>query len=153
MSDWVNLNIDTESLKEERELEDGVKVIVSPSPYDVPGALKAEFDRSKSQLRILFRYISTEPVRRQTASQGLSFGVGKNSGRLYEIGITLDEADLNDSDIPSLVTRISGEIDRLPKASGSEQRKENYRLAKHALSLGQVPLFLALNPNAVKEAI
>ena len=152
MSDWVNLNIDTESLHEEKELEDGVKVIVSPSPYDVPGALKAEFDRSKSQLKIMFRYIGTEPVRRQTASHGLSFGVGKNSGRIYEIGMRLDKSDL-DSDIPSLVNRISGEIDRLPQVSGSEQRKENYRLAKRALSLGQVPLFLALNPNAVKETV
>jgi len=151
MSDWVNLNIDTESLKEEKELEDGVKVIVSPSPYDVPGAIKAEFDRSKSQLRILFRYIGTEPVKRQTAHHGLSFGVGKNSGRLYEI--TLNGVDIQNAEIPDLVTRIAGEIDSLPKGQGYEERKENYRLAKRALNLGQVPLFLALNPNSIKEAI
>ena len=148
MSDWVNLNIDTESLKEEKELEDGVKVIISPSPYDVPGAMKAEFDPSKSQLRILFRYIGTEPVKRQTANHGLSFGVGKNSGRLYEI--TLDEVDVQNAEIPDLVTRIAREIDSLPKGHGYEERKENYRLAKRALNLGQVPLFLALNPSSLK---
>src|SRR6266404_6558145 len=136
MSEWVNLNIDTESLKEEKELEDGVKVIVSPSPYDVPGAIKAEFDRSKSQLRILFRYIGSEPVKRQTAQHGLSFGVGKNSGRLYEI--TVDSVDIQNAEIPELVTRIAGEIDHLPKGQVAEERKENYRLAKRALNLGQV---------------
>jgi hypothetical protein len=149
MSDWVNLNIDTESLKVVKELEDGVKVIVSPSPYDVPGAIKAEFDRSKSQLRILFRYIGTEPLKRHSASRGLSFGVGKNSGRLYEI--TLDEINIQNAEIPELVTRIGQAIDRL-KGRESEERKENYRLAKRALNLGQVPLFLALNPNTIKGA-
>jgi len=77
--------------------------------------------------------------------------VGKNSGRLYEI--TLDEVDIQNAEIPELVTRIAGEIDRLPKAHGNEERKENYRLAKRALRLGQVPLFLALNPSSMKEAI
>ncbi len=151
MSDWVNLNIDTESLKEEKELEDGVKVIVSPSPYDVPGAMKAEFDASSSKLRILFRYIGSEPVKHQAGKQGLAFGVGKNSGRLYEIGMTLDAADIDDADIPGLVKRISGEIDRLADIYGNE-RKENYRLVKRALNLRQVPLFLALHPTAVEAA-
>jgi len=151
MSEWVNLNIDTESLKEEEELEDGVKIIVSPSPYDVPGAIKAEFDPSKKHLKILFRYIGTEPMKRQTADQVLSFGIGKNSGRLYEIDLKLDESDARNSDIPDLVTRLSGAIDRLPNAH--EARKKNYELAKRALSLGQVPLFLALNPESVKEAV
>jgi hypothetical protein len=148
MSEWVNLNIDTESLKVAKELEDGVKVIISPSPYDVPGAIKAEYDRTKSELRINFRYIGTEPLKYRPAQAGCSFAVGKNSGRLYEIGVKLEAQDIREQDIPELVARIASEIDRLPH---NEEREENYQLAKRALQLGQVPIYIALNPVMIKE--
>jgi hypothetical protein len=148
MSEWINLNIDTESLKVEKEFEDGVKVIISPSPYDVPGAMKVEYDRTKSELRINFRYIGTEPLKYRSAQAGCSFAVGKNSGRLYEIGVRLEGEDVTEQDIPELVARIASEIDRLPH---NEEREENYRLAKRALQLGQVPIYVALNPVMIKE--
>jgi hypothetical protein len=148
MSEWVNLNIDTESLRVKRELEDGVKVIVSPSPYDVPGAIKAEYDRTRSELRINFRYIGTEPLKYRPAQAGYSFAVGKNSGRLYEIGVRLEAEDVREQDVPELVDRIASEIDELPH---NEEREENYRLAKRALQLAQVPIYVALNPVMIKE--
>ncbi|HEY2971008.1 MAG TPA: hypothetical protein VGJ48_00720 [Pyrinomonadaceae bacterium] len=144
MSEWVNINIDTEGLREERELEDGVRVIVSPSPYDVPGAIKAEFDRSKGQLRILFRYIGTEPVKRQSGQAGVLFGMGKNSGRLYEIDVKIDEADMRELTANELTARISHEIDHVPKVSSYGERKENYRLAKQALEIAEIPISSAL---------
>jgi hypothetical protein len=144
MSDWVNINIDTEGIREERELEDGVKVIVSPSPYDVPGAVKAEFDQSKGHLRILFRYIGTEPVKRQTGQSGVLFGMGKNSGRLYEIDVKIDEAEIKGLTANELTARISQVIDHVPKVSTYGERKENYRLAKQALKIAEIPISSAL---------
>jgi len=141
MSDWLNVNIDTEALKETRELEDGMKVIASPSPYDVPGAIKAEFDGGKHELRIHFRYIGTEPVRQEGAGEELSFGLGVNSGRLYEIDVQLKEAEVEGFNFVSLLDRISGKLDSFQKTADPQG---NYSLAKTALQQAQTPIISAV---------
>ena len=149
LSDWVNINLDTESLKQEEELEGGVKVMISPSPYDVPGAVKAEFDPSKGQIRILFRYIGSEPVKHQSGDTGVVFGMGKNSGRLYEVGVKLNESEIQGIDIQDLTSRISREMDHVPKVFGHHERQQNYRLAKQALQFAKGPLTLAIGAKSV----
>jgi len=77
-----------------------VKVIVSPSPYDVPGAIKADFDRSKSRLRILFRY-SDRARQTPDCRAWLLFRVAEQR-RLYEITLMRLTSEC---EIPELVTR------------------------------------------------
>jgi hypothetical protein len=84
----------------------------------------------------------------RSTQAGWSFAVGKNSGRLYEIGVRLEAVDVREQDIPQLVARIASEIDQL---SPNEEREENYRLAKRALQLGQVPIYVALSRVMIKE--
>ena len=48
MSNWINLKIDTVATAEK---EDGMEISVSPSPYDVPGAIKADLDENRGRLR------------------------------------------------------------------------------------------------------
>lgn len=150
MSNWVNLNIKTDELKEERVLEDGMIVIASPSPYDVPGSIKAEFDNKRRELRIQFSYIGTEPVRQESAGDQFSFGLGVNSGRLYEIDVQLKEAEVESFNVGTLLERISGRIDGLQQSANLEG---NYSLAKTALQQAQIPIGSAVAATLVKAAI
>jgi hypothetical protein len=147
MSTWVNLNINTEDLKVEKVLEDGMIVFASPSPYDVPGSIKAEFDDKTRELRIHFSYIGTEPVRQEPSGDQFSFGLGVNSGRLYEIDVQLKQDEVESFDVGTLVETISGRIDSLQQSASLEG---NYNLAKTALHQAEVPIGSAIGPNLIK---
>lgn len=65
----------------------GVKVVLHPSPFDLPDDAIREYDPVKRRLTLRFRYLG-QPERATTIeSQNVRLRLGRNSGRVYEIVI------------------------------------------------------------------
>ena len=68
----------------------GVTVRVMLSPFDVPRAASADYDKDGRIFRLKFEYLgSDEPTREKASGEGISLVVGKHSERLYGINIAL----------------------------------------------------------------
>jgi hypothetical protein len=144
MSNWINLKINTVPVEEQ---EEGMEISVSPSPYDVPGAIKADIDENKGRLRIQFRYIGSEPLRHEQSNEGISFGTGVNSGRLYEIDVNIDRTAKSMGEVVDRIFQNIGQI-----AQNHSNRIDNYRMATEALR-SSTPTILRQSESAIGPKI
>lgn len=100
MSHWLKLEtqILRDIRKEHSELKDadGIKVEVSPSPYEVPLEVRGEVDKAHRRFIIEFKYLQDEPWRLQKSESDVELRVGKYSKRLYRIEISLPVAEIKD---------------------------------------------------------
>ena len=89
---WFDIEqeVVNKSLDQEKR---GVKVSVKLSPFDVPISANSEFDESKGLLDINFKYFDEDEklINVPGKTTGVSFVVGKISGRLF--GIRIDCAE------------------------------------------------------------
>lgn len=86
---WIRVDPGAMNRRHHHKVDDGVEVVWSTSPYDIPEAMRSSYDREKRRLTIEFRYMSEESTRREQHGPYLSLGVGKNSGRIYTIEIDM----------------------------------------------------------------
>ena len=132
MSDWIYLRVDPEKLERVEELEGDAKIRYSPSPYDIPEAARADFDETKKRLRIQFKYINEEPVRRTGDKAAITFGMGRNSQRLYEITVDMGKVgEVVKQSLHNLASFIEKEIKGL--ATEDAERRSNYALVEQAI--------------------
>lgn len=89
---WFDIEqeVVNKSLDQEKR---GVKVSVKLSPFDIPVSAKSEFDEIKGVLNINFKYFDEDEksIDIPGKTKGVSFVVGKISGRLF--GIKIDCAE------------------------------------------------------------
>jgi hypothetical protein len=130
----------------------GVPISVSPSPYDVPEAVRSVYDESKRRFSIEFQYIGEEPLKSSDVDRGVRCLLGKNSGRLYGIDVYLDKAALEDNSAASILKVIVPSIDALASGGGREVRKRNYGFASQAVDNEKDSLFAVLESPASASA-
>jgi len=65
----------------------GVTVTFRASPFDVPEAFRGRFDEDEQVFVIEFRYLANEPLIRESHDPVVWAETGRNSGRLYRLGL------------------------------------------------------------------
>lgn len=116
----------------------GVRVHIMISPLDVPHASRTRVDEKTSDFIVEFRYLSgTESKVTVPQSDGISFVLGKNSRKIYQI--ILDHAHYASSDIDQIDLTIALQM----AESGVEQFE----------SKSQKKLFRAGNIAAIKNLL
>jgi hypothetical protein len=133
MSEWINIQVDTRALEDETKHSDGVVTRSWPSPYDVPEAARAIFDDAKKRLRILFKYLNEESFKREDDDNkdGISFGTGRNSKRLYEITVDMEKLKEPAPHVDDIASLINKDIEVL--CGKYEMRTKNYKLVEQAI--------------------
>jgi len=95
------------------------------SPYDIPQAVRGEFDEDRKRFVIEFRYISPEETASRQIDEHVILHVGENSGRLCGI-----EADVEAMNVNAVLLRI----DRAAEESINPRLKPNYDVAKKIIT-------------------
>ncbi|MEH6649634.1 MAG: hypothetical protein V7707_06325 [Motiliproteus sp.] len=76
----------------------GVKVKILISPLDVPSASRIDVGDDASEFIIEFKYLSgTEPKLTIPHEDGVTFSIGKNSGKIYKVTLTKSHFRTSDS--------------------------------------------------------
>ncbi|HWQ35342.1 MAG TPA: hypothetical protein VNQ79_21025 [Blastocatellia bacterium] len=146
MREWLEVNLDTEKLKQSRKIRD-IVVELLVSPYDVPEAVRGFFDQETNRFAVEFKYMGgvDEPGKDHQQDRYLKFRIGENSGRLYRLEIDVNALKANSVELRMLVEQeVSEALDQLIQRSGRINRQDNYRLAKEAIAARQDQLFGAL---------
>lgn len=74
----------------------GVHVDVALSPYDIPDAVRGDYDELRQRFRIEFRYPDKEAPAGATVSNGpVELVVGQYSGKILSVLIDVDRHKLN----------------------------------------------------------
>ena len=135
MKEWIQVELDTEKLKQEKHLR-GIVVELLVSPYDVPEAVRGFFDDEIKRFAIEFKYMggSDEPRKNNQQDKYLNFKIGENSERLYRLEIDVAALKANSVGLRMVVQQeVNEALDHLIQQSGRINRKDNYRLAKEAI--------------------
>lgn len=116
-------------------------MLVMPSPYDIPDAVRAGFDFGSNQLILQFRYIESDSAIVREVSQVARMYVGRHSGRLMGVAVSTDGFTAD-----SEVGRAAEKIKRaLRKARPLRpEREENFRLAQRGFERTQARVVEAL---------
>jgi hypothetical protein len=143
MSDSISLRIDPTELRHETTEQGGIKVITSPSPYDIPDAMVIDFDKGTKQISLNFKYLSSEPIR-LIDENGVTFGLGRNSSRLY--GVTVDVQSLAQR-AADTATDIVNLIDQRLDALWQDKKNDSdsYEVAEKAVSMERDELMERFN--------
>ena len=91
MGKWAH--VDWERLNEPRhEMIRGVQVTVYFSPYDMPEAVKGEYDKQKDRFSIQFRYLGgDERIHYRVQDEHITLGIGETTKRLHEIQVDVEK--------------------------------------------------------------
>lgn len=90
--EWIVLD-PTELDQPYETILDGVPVIMSASPNEIPEGIRGYFDERLKRFVIELRYIGEEPWHRVPyPDHHVSFRLGRNSQRLYGIEIDMNAA-------------------------------------------------------------
>jgi hypothetical protein len=127
-SKWIEVDPQAVNLPRTTKL-DGVEVTVMMSPYDVPQALRGEYEEKNKRFVIEFRYLGEEDTRDELYNEHVTLRLGKHSGRLY--GIELDVDAMNASWVQLVTTALLDTESRLGQRR--PRRPENYALAGQLL--------------------
>jgi hypothetical protein len=95
MANWVE--VDWNRLNQpRRETINGVEVTVYFSPYDMPEAVKGEYNDAKDRFVIRFQYLGgEEPVEHRDEDEHVRLGIGKKTSRLHEILVDVKSLQAN----------------------------------------------------------
>jgi len=152
MSEWVRLDVQQFS-KPKRLKSHGVEINVVMSPYDVPEAVRGNFDQVLKQFVIEFRYIDDEPVKREKHGEHIALRIGRHSGRLYgiEVDVNAMEADAVGLHVqlpkaPEVSAAVIQAINTLAHKPAKQPRQENYEVAKDAITRKGGEIFAELAP-------
>jgi hypothetical protein len=144
MTDWVPLNAKTLALPKHRTIR-GVDITLVVSPYDIPDAVRGEYNKDLQRFIIEFRYMSDEPWEHSKYNDNIVLRIGRNSGRLY--GIEVDIHALPDQRIDlrmNVAKAVTNAINGLAHQSEMVRRREHYEIAKDAIQEKQNQIFESL---------
>jgi hypothetical protein len=91
MNKW--LPIDPKEFREEiiEKKTNDLKINLFLSPYDIPEAVSGDFDESRRLFVIKFKYLTEETLESKKYDDCITLSIGKNSQRLYEILVNVNE--------------------------------------------------------------
>lgn len=139
---WVRL--DPAKLgKESGEGIQGVEIQVFLSPYDIPMAVRGDYDEQEKRFVIRFRYIVGEPSKSlKIDNKYIRLSVGKNSGRLQTIEVDVDALSATHVGLRMLVPRaVKDAIERLASEPERGPQRANYRIAGDVIADRQEEIF------------
>lgn len=145
MQEWIQVDLDTKKLKQEKEVR-GVVIELLVSPYDIPEAVRGFFNNEKNHFAIEFKYVGSdnEPTKNKHDDE-MTLITGENSGRLYRLEVDVKALDANAVGLQMRVkNEINEALDQLINQPSLSRRSANYKLAKEAIASSQGHLFDAL---------
>lgn len=148
MADWLQLNPSKLSRVRPEDIS-GVSVSVSPSPYDLPRAVRGSFDESTRKFVVEFKYlIEGEPTELNFVDKSTETKVGKHSGRLYGIHVNVGTMDRVQLELltKSVVAEIEKAIGQLSADPSRSRRELNYEIAREVVTENEPKLFSELLP-------
>jgi hypothetical protein len=91
MPNWIHIDQDALAAPRVDTLR-GVDVTIYFSPYDVPEAVRGDYDPSRKRFVVQFKYPGgeEEPDLEPQQREHALFRVGRRTGRLYEIEVDVD---------------------------------------------------------------
>ena len=132
MNNWLLL--DREQIRGEVDPESkGLKINIFTSPYDIPEAVRGYVDSTQKKYIIEFKYINEEELKTVKEDECISLGIGKKSGRIYNVTIDIQSLNLSKGEYqfktPQIIEKA---IDKLEADIDSRQsrKKENYIIIK-----------------------
>ena len=134
MNGWLKLDPQRLDKPNGRNVpKEGVHIEVHMSPYDIPDAVRGEYNKYTNRFVIEFRYIGEEPWRAQTIAEHVVARIGKNSGRIYGLEVNVDALKASSVEF-ALLPAITEGIDRLARTSTNKSiLSDRYRIAKEAI--------------------
>lgn len=131
---WIPVTFNANTKPEIRDLQDGVRVNVLVSPYDIPEAVRGYLAPDQKTFIIEFKYISSEDFLEQVLEPGVVIAIGRNSKRLYAIKLTVKAFQTDKVRLRlGVAETLSNAMTHLIEAPISEMREKNYRLAKDVI--------------------
>jgi hypothetical protein len=144
MTDWVPLDANTLALPKHRTIR-GVDITLVTSPYDIPEAVRGDYNKELRRFVIEFRYMSDEPLERYKCGKDIILRIGRNSGRLYSIEIDIHDLSTQEINLRMNVAKAAtNAINRLAHEAEKPQRQANYEVAKDAIEEKQNEIFESL---------
>lgn len=145
MSGWLRLN-QKELDKGTPKKINGVEVVVFLSPYDIPDAVRGDFDESLNRFVIRFKYVGgteepNEPVERESHDEHVTLVVGRHSHRLYRVEIDVVSLGANEIVLDVVSHDLDEAIDWLAKKRERPRNRGRYDVAKMAISERKDELF------------
>jgi hypothetical protein len=126
-----------------------VEITLLMSPYDVPRAIRGDYDNARKKFIITFKYLATEEVEEDQQNKFITLLVGRKSARLYGIEVDVDKLHVAEVALRVRVPEvIFGALDRLVQSPPRLQRRDNYQAAKNAILQTRQKVFEALPPAA-----
>lgn len=157
MANWFQ--VDWEKLNQPRPGQiKGVEVTVYFSPYDMPEAVKGEYDTVKGRFAIRFRYLGgEEPIEYRDPDEDIQLGIGKQTQRLHEILVDVQRLKASIVAIemcegPSVLeknvaNKVEQAITKLASSSATTTTlppTDNYKVASKALEQQRDHVFSGL---------
>lgn len=102
------------------------------SPYDIPDAVRAYYERGASTFVAEFRYATEEPLVRRDQGEQITLWIGKNSGRLYRVEAKISDVKPGDR-VTLMISEAGVAIDKLSAEKPLFKRRANYSLVKELL--------------------
>jgi hypothetical protein len=104
------LRIDPELIEEKRtETAFGGRTSLSVSPYEIPEAIKGEFDSAAKSIVLEFKYIDDEPCISFKQGPNVTVDLGRNSRRMQRIRLGVAGADRPLESVTTAITRFEDE--------------------------------------------
>jgi hypothetical protein len=121
---WISMDSRPEPVRKKVR---GAEMLVMPSPYDVPEAVRVGFDFATNQLLVQFQYIETDSPVVRDVKQIARMYIGRHSGRLLGLSIDVEGFPRN-----SDISRAAENLKRaLRKATPTRpDRQENFRMVQ-----------------------
>ena len=150
MGEWIPIELKAKQLAKLEKKED-IHVRVLVSPYDVPEALRSQYDEGRKRFIIEFRYVGGEQWKEIPHDPNVTLRIGVNSQRLYGIELNLESLTAKavrlDIEVRKEVESTLHDLAENPPTSSSAS---NYELAKAAVYDNDDQLFVSvprsLNP-------
>lgn len=152
MADWIPLNTRTHELPKRHKIR-GVDITLVMSPYDIPDAVRGEYNKDLHRFVIEFRYISDEPWERSKYNDYIVLRIGRNSRRLYGIEVDVHALSGGESvyrneriDVGmNVANAVKNAINEFARERGrAHRRRQNYEIAQDAIEEKQNQIFEGL---------
>jgi hypothetical protein len=150
MSEWLKL--DPRKLNPaRREQIRGVEVEVFLSPYDVPDAVRGDFDDEVRRFVIEFKYpTGGETLVSSDDDRHVRLFTGRHSGRVYRIEVDVEALEAKAVGLrvhgPKLIEEVDEAIDRAVRKPDHKVRPVNYAIVRDIIAERSGELFESLVP-------
>ena len=141
MSDWIR--VDPQRLRQPQprsETHRGMNLTIHVSPYDIPEAVRGNFDSERGVFVIQFRYLDMPAPTREPVLQGdVAFYLDKQGQRI--LSVEIPKSHLSKSEPQKLVLDLTSAVIEMGRNRPEPKNSENYDFASEVISEKQQSLF------------